>query len=482
MKKTVVIYVLCGTLLTGFSWMGENKAVKAEENNQELMLLKTDKSQSITIMVNGDKLKPEAAPVIVHGVTFVPLRAIAESLRAKATWDETGRTVIVQKDNDEVKHRIGTNQVEANGVLFELEANSIMTDGTPLVPLRAVAEGLHASVAYSSMANRIAIDVHTVRNNDDGTYTDYIAGSMEGVDRYLRDKHFSGSVLIAKNGNVLMKAGYGPSSIDGEANYSNTIYRLASISKMFTATAIMQLAEAGKLRTQDTLSQYIPDFNQSEDITIHMLLSHTSGISREYPRGTNLSLEQAVEKIKQVPLNDVPGKKFSYSNAGYLLLAYIIEKVSGQTYSDYLEEHIFRPLNMLHSGEAIPSFPMERGFEKNSRGEYAISPYYASNSGNGSLYSTVEDLYKWDRSLYTSQILSQQSLEKMFTPVSSGYGYGWIIGNHKGNKIMLHDGAGRGYSTILLRKPADDLCIILLSNISNIKMNELAKDVLNRIP
>jgi len=137
---------------------------------------------------------------------------------------------------------------------------------------------------------------------------------------------------------------------------------------------------------------------------------------------------------------------------------------------------------MFHSGEANPSFPKERGFEKNSRGEYSISSYYESNSGNGSLYSTVEDLYKWDRALNTSQILSQQSLEKVFTPVSSGYGYGWIIGNDKGSKVMLHDGAGRGYSTILLRKPADDLCIILLSNTSNINMNVLAKDVLNRIP
>lgn len=311
----------------------------------------------------------------------------------------------------------------------------------------------------------------------------------EYIEAHIKNGSFSGSILIAENEKVLLSKGYGIANIEHDVpNTPETKFRLGSVTKQFTAMAIMQLQEKGLLAVNDPLVKFIPDYPNGDKITIHNLLTHTSGI----PNITDLSelqdiktinspVEKTIEIFKNKPLEFAPGEKYQYSNSGYILLGYIIEKVSGKSYEAYLKENIFDPLEMGDSGydhhrtilkhRAAGYFPGKDG---------VVNAEYIDMSiphGGGGLYSTIEDMYRWDRALYTEKLVKKSSLDKMFTPFKNDYGYGWKIEQQLNHKCISHAGGIEGFAAQISRYPEDNACMIVLSNFQHAPVNDMSRDL-----
>ncbi|QHT70879.1 beta-lactamase family protein [Rhodocytophaga rosea] len=261
------------------------------------------------------------------------------------------------------------------------------------------------------------------------------------VDEYMQSQvnanQFSGSILMAQQGKVLVSKGYGMADQDKKiTNTSATIFRLGSITKQFTATAIMQLQEKGKLNVQDPICNYFDNCPQAwKPIIIHHLLTHTSGIVNytKLPQHKQLmsqpiSVPKLIDLFINQPLEFTPGEKFDYSNSGYIVLGYIIEKVSGNTYEGYVRENLLNKIAMKHSGYEHESNDVPNravGYTTNEgKVEKALPIHMSYPYAAGALYSTVEDLYEWDQGLYSEKILSAKSLESMWTPISRLMGMG----------------------------------------------------------
>jgi CubicO group peptidase (beta-lactamase class C family) len=310
---------------------------------------------------------------------------------------------------------------------------------------------------------------------------------------YSGKNMFSGSVLIAKNNKILLSKGYGMANYSYDIpNTPATKFKLASVSKQFTAMAIMILQEKGKLSTDDKLNKYIADYPNGDKITIHHLLTHSSGIQNftDLPVFDSImrdqhSHEQIIKLFKHLPLDFEPGSKFNYSNSGYVLLSFIVEKVSGKSYGDYMQEAIFQPLGMKNSGLYSNTTVLKNYAEGYSEGDKGLEhPAYIDMSvptGAGALYSTVEDLYLWDRALAGGKLVKKATLEKIFTPFKDGYAYGWMIQDFRGHKLQMHRGGIQGFSTVINRFPNEDLTIIILKNVDNYKLfadNKIASAIM----
>ncbi len=319
------------------------------------------------------------------------------------------------------------------------------------------------------------------------------ADQPEPYEEYLQAAHdvwnFQGAALVAKNGKVIFKNGYGMASIElSVPNTAETKFLIGSITKQFTATAVMQLVEKGLVNLDDPITKYLPDYPKEtgDKVTIHHLLRHTAGVPSytDMPdamarRTQPVTLDELVGLFKDKPLDFEPGEQFKYSNSGYLLLGIVIEKASGMTYEDYLRQNIFDVIGMDNSGYAhqdkiIPgrACGYREGQDDELLNDYVVHmswPYAA-----GGLYSTVEDMLRWDQALYTEKLLTKGSLEKMFTPGLRDYGYGWGIGQIAGHKLVSHDGGIDGFSTSFFRCVDDNICVVVFSNNINAPVTSIA--------
>ncbi len=296
---------------------------------------------------------------------------------------------------------------------------------------------------------------------------------------YTGDKSFMGSVLVVKDGHTLIDQGFG--SADLEWNIPNspaTKFRLGSVTKQFTAASILLLQERGKLNIDDPISKYLPDAPAAwSKITIYNVLTHTSGIPSftGFPdyrttewKDTNPT--ELVARFREKPLDFEPGTKFNYSNSGYVLLGYLLERVSGQTYADFLQQNIFTPLSMKDTGidsNAAILPQRAQGYRRSRQGiehDGYISmtiPFSA-----GALYSTTGDLLKWEQALFGGKVLKPESLTKMTTPFKSDYGCGLVIRTVDGHKLINHGGGIEGFNTSLNYYPDDKLTVIVLGNLT----------------
>ena len=304
---------------------------------------------------------------------------------------------------------------------------------------------------------------------------------------------FSGSVLIAREGVRLYSKGFGWANAEWEIpNASNTKFRLGSITKQFTATAVLRLQEQGKLKAQDAICTYLsPCPDTWKAVTVHHLLTHTSGIpsytgSPEYGKTMMMpkTAEQMVAGFRDLPLEFQPGERFKYNNSGYFLLGLIIEKVSGKKYEEVLRDEIFGPLGMHDSGYDWSATLIPRraaGYQR--RDGLVNAPYLDMQQpySAGSLYSTVDDLLLWDQALYTDKVLPAAAREAMFTPFKDGYAYGWnVVPPDKavsGKRQVGHGGGINGFSTMIARVPEDRLVVIVLGNVDNVNATPIARDL-----
>lgn len=320
---------------------------------------------------------------------------------------------------------------------------------------------------------------------------DYAKQARALVESQVKAGQFSGAVLVARDGVPLLREGFGAANREWEIpNTPDTRFRLGSITKQFTATAILQLAEAGKLSVDDPISKYYADAPASwSKITIKHLLTHTSGIPSYtgipdfFEKGSKLPLkpEEIVKLTQDKPLEFEPGSKFAYDNTGYILLGYVVEKASGQTYADYVSQHIFQPLGMKNSGYDVSAAILAKrasGYQPAKNGwrnaDYLdmTLPYAA-----GSLYSTVDDLLVWDRALASGKVLSEASRKAMWTQALNHYGYGWVIDTQDGHERIWHNGGINGFSTSMNRYPKDGLVTIVLSNFQAAGSTPLANNL-----
>jgi CubicO group peptidase (beta-lactamase class C family) len=296
---------------------------------------------------------------------------------------------------------------------------------------------------------------------------------------------------IYSRGRILLAKGYGQSNVElGVPVKPETIFQSGSVGKQFVSAAIMMLVEEGKLSLDDSLAKYFPDAPASwKPILIKNLLSHTSGLSeyesdeRTGPQGPfylrlDTNEDELVTKIEVLPIEWPVGDKWAYRNTNYVLLGVIIRKVTGMPYHEFLGQRIFKPLGMastrlISERDIIPNraagYELENGQLKNQEW---VSPSYNSTA-DGALYFNVLDLAKWDAALYTTQLLKQSSLDRIWTvyplnsgePNPSGYGFGWHIGKQNGHKRIDHNGAWQGFSTDISRYPDDSVTVVVLTNL-----------------
>lgn len=310
-----------------------------------------------------------------------------------------------------------------------------------------------------------------------------------------RRGYINGSVLVAYQGHVLLNKGYGMANIEHDIpNTPQTKFSIGSITKGFTAVAIMQLQERQLLNVQDYIAEYLGDYPNGDKITIHQLLTHTSGVpnhttSLEFwdtsMRHYSPTTEAVIQLFIDMELDFQPGERFGYSNAGYILLTAIIEKVSGLSYGAYLRKHILDPLGMTNTAYYDGRTLLNNRASGYSVWKNMISPEHEDMSnalGACGIYSTVEDLYLWNRAVYTDQILSFDSLENIFTTYHEYYGgYGWHIVEQEINgvsrKRVGHIGDINGFNANFIRYPDDDLVVILLSNVSITPVEQISEDL-----
>lgn len=324
------------------------------------------------------------------------------------------------------------------------------------------------------------------------------------VNKFSDYRLFNGTVLVGDESGILFKKGYGFANMEWNIpNQPDVKFRLGSITKQFTALVIMQLVQEGKIELDKKISDYLDYYRKDtgDKVTIDQLLTHTSGI----PSYTSKPgfFQNAARKyytpddlVKELCSDDFefqPGAQFSYNNSGYIILGAIIEKITGKSYSEVLQERIFTPLGMTSTGYDVSEIIMDKraaGYEKSFSGFTNSSfldmsiPYAA-----GSLYSTVEDLYKWDRALYTNKLLNKVSMEQYFKPgveaLGGHYAYGWVIRKNKslvdGKELDLisHGGGINGFNTLILRITDDKKVVILLNNTGGTVLNEISNFILN---
>lgn len=334
------------------------------------------------------------------------------------------------------------------------------------------------------------------------------------IDRYLTARtqlgRFNGAVLVAKDGRVIFRKGYGFADIEKRVPYTpEARHEVASITKMFTSMAALQLRDKGKLKLEDPICNYLNDCPEAwRPVTIQQLMRHTSGIP-DYEDKLELFSPKHVEfmvrpdatdviyaNAKKLPLDFKPGEKFHYSNTAYIVLAHVIEKVSGKSFNKFVEKNILKPAGMKDSGMFAASKPPENfaaGYSSESLGWEKILPGVSltgghlkkvpqislqAPAGDAALYSTVDDLYKWSLIMDGGgKLVSVKTAQEIFTPGLEGYGYGWFIDKSFERTRLSHTGGLPGYASDLTKFPEEKLTIVIFSNIDNVRTSRVKRDI-----
>lgn len=327
------------------------------------------------------------------------------------------------------------------------------------------------------------------------------------VDRLL-DGRFSGAALLAVDGKVTLEKGYSYGDRNRLIpNTPTTQFMIGSMTKQFTALGVLILRDRGELQLDDPICRYLPDCPQAwNGVSIYHLLTHSSGIidtvqgfDPQASQGMSIrrlqgalkflrSLQQPadvstiIDENKNIPLEFQPGEKFKYSNLGYMLLGYIIESVSGKNYGDFIREEIFIPLEMSRSGYGNRAPGLATGYINSWFKTYYMDISRAHAAGG--LYSTIDDLYKWDQSLYSEKLVKKETLAELFAPRIStqnpaglSYAYGWVVGQANGHPVTMHGGSIGGYLSYIIRYPQDRITIILLSNDQSVDFGALVVEI-----
>lgn len=301
------------------------------------------------------------------------------------------------------------------------------------------------------------------------------------VEQAYKDKQFVGNVLVAEKGLILYKKSFGMSDAGGNTNNNDsTKFLIGSISKPITAIVILRLYDKGLIKLQDLVSIYVKTNNQAiGKITIHQLLTHSSGINEFINKEKNFDLNSALDKAMA---NFEPGSDFGYSNSGFVLLAKIAEKVTGKTFEDVVKTEVFGPADMTSSGVARnnKTAVFAKGYAETSQKRLVAVDFPFENiDGAGSLYATTEDLFKLDRALRSNVLLTEEAKALMLKPhIREKYAYGWFVRERGGLwDVYWHKGDLTGVTTYLSRRTQKDQLIVLLANAGNLDIEDIEQDL-----
>ncbi len=317
---------------------------------------------------------------------------------------------------------------------------------------------------------------------------------QQKMDTYMQawtaEDLFSGAVLVAKDGEIIFHKAYGKADYDKDINNtSDTRFRIASLTKAFTAMAVLQLEQKGLLSVKDSLKKYIPDYPRGNEITLEMLLNSRSGIfdHTELPdfntwRRTELCPpEETIKTFKNLPLEFPPGTKFEYSNSSYILLGFIIEKVTQKPYGEIIKNQILDPLGMESSGFEYYQrqiADMAIGHKLQGMNIVPAKNRIMQNAhASGGIYSTVGDLYKLDRALYTDKLINKASVNQFIMSGPEQYSYGWGKTRIFDRDVLAHMGDTEGFRPNIVRFINDDACVIVLSNFEHYPVTRISEDL-----
>ncbi|MCC6574846.1 MAG: beta-lactamase family protein [Planctomycetes bacterium] len=325
-------------------------------------------------------------------------------------------------------------------------------------------------------ANKKRLAERAKRAKDNKKENEEIGKDLATLLQKYEKKGLQGAVLIAKDGVIVYKSGFGYADASNKRkNAADTLFDIGSVSKHFTAAAILKLAEQGKLKLEDSLDKFFKDCPKDKaKITLSQLLSQSSGIARDYDAyGSNLvDRDVSMKELLAIPLSSAPGTKFEYSNANYYLAGAIVEIASKETYEQYLEKNIFAPAGMKDTG-----FCSDKGLDRNrsarryedgqDKGLAVDWPFTWGQRGCGYIISTAEDMLKWSTALEDETVLTEESKELYFKEHLEGYALGWFKRNSEGDTdYMYHGGSAPGARAFFARFPADDFMFVLLLNSS----------------
>jgi CubicO group peptidase (beta-lactamase class C family) len=317
----------------------------------------------------------------------------------------------------------------------------------------------------------------------------------EFVELQLKQQKIPGmSIAILKDNTIVKIAGYGFSNIEHQVPAKpETIYQSGSLGKQFTAAAAMMLVEDGKIHLDDPVTKYFQNTPKSwKKITVHHLLTHTSGIPDYTAKDVDFRKEYTEDDLLKIlmklPLEFQPGDKWNYSNSGYMLLGFLIHKASGKFYGDVLEERIFAPLGMttaqvISESDVVPN--RAAGYELKDdkiKNQDWVSPSL-NTTADGALYLTALDMSHWAEGLNGNQLMKPESFKQMWTPVklnngtSYPYGFGWRIGYQRGHRVIEHSGHWQGFSTGICRYPDFGLTVIMLANLADLSSLTIAEEI-----
>jgi CubicO group peptidase (beta-lactamase class C family) len=318
----------------------------------------------------------------------------------------------------------------------------------------------------------------------------------EYVKSEMQRQHIPGlSLLVIKDGKTIRAEGFGLAHVELQVPVKpESVFQSGSVGKQFTATAVMMLVEEGKVGLDDPLTKYFPEAPASwKEATVRELLSHTAGLG-DYPKDFDMrkdwTEDEELKLIESIPLAYPPGSSWEYSNLGYATLGFLIHRVTGEFYGDFLQQRIFQPLGMrstriISEADIVPNrsagYRLLNGELKNQEW---VSPLL-NTTADGSLYFTTLDLAKWDAALYTEELLKRSSLDLMWTPVKlkngetnkGNYGFGWEIDRRNGHRCIHHGGSWQGFETSIARYVDDRLTIVALDNLADSDPGKLVKHV-----
>lgn len=312
------------------------------------------------------------------------------------------------------------------------------------------------------------------------------------LEPYLETGNFSGAILVARQGRILLRAGYGLANVElGVPNAPDTVFHLASVSRVFTSAAILLLEQRGKLALTDTLDRHLPGWPHGERITIQNLLTLSAGFPNindmagyaEWSRSVQTPASLAAH-FRDLPLEFEPGSRSVHSNSNYTVLALLVERISGLPFGDFLEREIFGPLGMTHSGHDGDSARIipgrAAGYAPTGLADLANAPTleWSVKTGNGSLYSTVGDLYRFDRALVAGELLGAEAVRATFTDQLDENGYGWFVRRRLGATEVYINGRSPGFGSYLGRLVEPDLTVVVLGNIYNSMPTTIARDLM----
>lgn len=308
---------------------------------------------------------------------------------------------------------------------------------------------------------------------------------------YLETGNFQGVVLVAKDDRILMTKGYGMANVEHAVpNTPDTVFHIASVSKPFTAAGIMLLADAGKVALDAPLSDVVPEYQHGDELTLHHLLSHTSGIPNinSFEQYSDIQLhaqtpESLLEYFKDLPLEFEPGSRYSYSNSNYNLLALVIERTSKQSFGEYLRQQVLAPANTkftAHDAEPTAIIPRRAdGYSPDGLFGIRRGPWldWTAKTGNGSMVATANDLFLWARAFFSDEIVTSADRAMMLTEHTPSVGYGWFIRARHDRPQYHINGRSPGFSSYLGYYPDDSVTIIVLSNLYNSIATSIGTDL-----